>query len=522
MMNRCVALMLASALPSLPAHAGLALGDAVQLALRQNPALAVQKTQEDIAAGQLQQAAGLFDWQLASHARYERSITPRSNGTLSSAPELLPELNELSTGFDVGLERQLRNGLFLSTGVTALRREDRGLAPGVLPQSSSRLDIGITLPLARGRGGATVTVAEDVAQLTVRMRRFEMLDRTARTVQDTLMAYWTYRTRIELERVALSSEQRSAELLQSIERLVAAAEKPRGDLVLVQADYAEKTAAREAAVLARTEAQFSLGRLLGLDAAGIAALAAPDDPLPVPVAQAAGLAARLPVLQRDALDLRPDVRALALQLQTVQRQLAAAREAQKPQIDLNMGVAYTKVSDGGSRYGFIGEAGRLQSAPSVFARLTFQMPLERNAADGGVREHVASLTGLTIRQQDLESGVGSGIERALRSLISNSAQLQSAQAALTLYEQAVAQELVKQRNGISTLIDVLNTESRFVNARVAVLQAQLAYAEALIRLRVESGTVLPASAERAGNGSFTLDVAGLAGLGPLGELLPSP
>lgn len=109
---------------------------------------------------------------------------------------------------------------------------------------------------------------------------------------------------------------------------------------------------------------------------------------------------------------------------------------------------------------------------------------------------------------------------ALENLARTGTQFSSAQAALGLYQEAVAQEIVKQRNGIATLIDVINVETRYVSAQINVLQLQLAYAQAVARLRYESGTLLPPPApDGLPEQRLTLDPADLAGLGPLRNLL---
>jgi hypothetical protein len=90
-----------------------------------------------------------------------------------------------------------------------------------------------------------------------------------------------------------------------------------------------------------------------------------------------------------------------------------------------------------------------------------------------------------------------------------------------LYEQAVRQEITKQRNGISTLIDVINTEARYISARIGFLQAQLGYATAIARLRLETGTLVPVSDT---SDRFSLDPDDLGGFGPLASqtFTPSP
>lgn len=495
-----------------PRAQDLTLDTAVQLALGRNAGIRVQRTQLDAAFGQQQQAAGQFDWTVSSDLHYERTITPLTDTGRSEGGYGRAEHTRIfSTGYRAGVSKQLRNGLVVGAGVDATGVQDATLSPASPQQNLARLNVSLVVPLLQGRGRA-ITAAEDAAALTAQARRWDLLDGAARTLYDTLVAYWTYRARIDLEKVAISSEERSASLLASTQKLVDASEKPSADLVLLKADLADKVAVRESAALARIDARQALGRLLGLDAAAIAALPEPADVLPGAAALPQPRLPDLATLRSEALARRPDIRALALLLDAAQRNIEGARDLLKPRLDLNVGLAYAKASEGDGRYRLFGEAGRYQSAPSVFATVSFSFPVVNNAARGLVRERAAALSQVAIQQSDLATGVATGVDLALRSLISNATQLDVGRNGLALYEQAVRQEIVKQRNGIATLIDVINTEARFINARINFLQAQLAYATAVARLRLETGTLVPALDT---DDRFTLDPADLGGFGPL-------
>jgi outer membrane protein len=476
----------------------LRLSTAIQQSLKQNPDIQIQNTQIAVAQGQYLQAAGQFDWVLSSGLLYDKKVTPQVN----SADGLL-----INSGYQLGMSKQLHNGMSLNGSLDALASDGQ-----LLQQNRLKFDLSLIVPLLHGRD-ATAS-SEDVAKLNIELSRYQLRDRIAQTLYNTLLAYWTYRSRVDLEKVAQSSEERSQSLLRSIQKLVDAGEKPRADLVLLQADHSDKISRRQAAALARIEARTVLGRLLGLDELAIRQLPEPSDTLPaqlttLPLFSTAAISTA-------ALQQRPDVRALAVQLDAARRQMQAVQERLKPQLDLQLGLGYAKASEGGSRYGFAAEAGQIQASPSVFARLNYQFPLQNNSASGAMQERSALLSQLLIRQKDLNIGVASGVESAWQALFNSSEQLKEAKQALAWYELAVSQEVVKQKNGISTLIDVINVETRFVSARVNYLQLQLAYASALAKLRFETGTLLPAASSNIHDDEVvSLDVSDMAGLGPL-------
>lgn len=512
----CAAAMLGLACCLLPAAAAeLGLAEAVRLALASNPAVRVQAAQIDVALGQQAQAAGRFDLLLGSGLSYSKALSvPIGTG---------PQSTVFSTGYQIGATQQLRSGASVGLALDASARQESPGTPAQPSGSQAKLGVTLALPLLKGRGAAEVGAAEEAARLTVLANRHLLRDRAAQMLQQTLSAYWAYCIRGALLNVAISGEERSRDLLNSNQKLVDASEKPRGDLVLLKADLADKMAARQAAALALNDAKMALGRLLGLDAFAIGRLAAPADALPASVELPTEFAAQSAALQADALARRPDLRALALQIEAAERQNAAARHRLLPALDLEVGLSYTKTTESRQHFAFLDDSGRQPAGPSVAARLNFQFPLQNQVARGAVLERSALLTQLQIQQRDLLTGVASGIDSALQTLASSAAQLKVAQQALALYEQAVNQEIVKQKNGIATLIDVINIETRYVNARVNFLQTQLAYANAIARLRFETGTLLPGTIDAgAQTDSFALDVDELAGLGPLSKQLAVP
>ncbi|WP_197433078.1 TolC family protein [Janthinobacterium sp. B9-8] len=478
--------------------------DVVYHALKKNTDIQIQEHYIAIAQGQHLQAVGQFDWVLSSLLNYDKKITPQFNN---------PDLGLINSGYQLGLSKPLRNGMILSSRVDAMAN-DEGM--GRAQQNQLKLDISLLVPLLKGSGPEGIAAEEDVAKLNIELSRYQLRDRISQTLYNTILAYWNYRNRVELEKVAISSEERSQSLLLSIQKLVDAAEKPRADLVLLKADHGDKVARRQAAVLASTEARTVLGRLLGLDALGIRQLPEPSDALPAVLDIAYPL--NVDAMSAAALLQRPDIQALAMQLEAAKRQMQAVQDRLKPQLNLTLGLGYAKASEGGGRYSFAAESGQFQATPSVFARLNFQFPMQNNAANGAVQEHSALMSQLVLRQRDLSIGIATGVETALQSLFNTAEQIKLAKEGLSLYELAVSQEVIKQKNGISTLIDVINTEARFVSARVNYLQLQLAYASALARLRFETGTFLPAAG---GNDMLSLDMNDLAGLGPLITFLPS-
>lgn len=499
------------------AAADLQLAQALQIALEKNADIQVQAEQVSVAQAQRQQALGRFDLLLEAELSQSRNFTAQAPSQTSGR-----ESRALEISYLLGAKQTFNNGMSLHSTLSAISNERTTPAGQTSPaQNNLKLNLTLNVPLLKGAGRDATGLELELSQLSLAASQQDLRFKTSQILLDTLSAYWDYLARVELEKLARATEARSRQLLESTQKLVEANERPRGDLVLLRADFVDKEAAHQVASQARVEARRALARVLGLELMQAEALALPADRFPE---EASGIDAILPLATRLAelaQDTRADLRALQLQQERGQLQLKVAEKNRKPALDLQVGLSYGRASEGGSRYGFVTESGRGQSEPSVFATLNYQFPVANNQADGAWRERVASLTQAQIRYRQTSQTVHFGVLNAVQRLATSSLQLQAAKRSLALYELAVNQEIVKQKNGIATLIDVITVEGRFNSAQANVLQLQAEYAKALARLQHESGTILPANTPDLANQTerISLDIAALTGLQPVQKLL---
>ena len=95
-----------------------------------------------------------------------------------------------------------------------------------------------------------------------------------------------------------------------------------------------------------------------------------------------------------------------------------------------------------------------------------------------------------IRTQDLTRTIRSAVAVAYNDLRQSVEQVRNSREASSYYESAVEDERQKQQLGRSTVIDLLNTEDRLTRTRLDLLSAQQGYANALVSLRFQTGTLV--------------------------------
>ncbi|MGM9516350.1 TolC family protein [Roseateles sp. DB2] len=492
----------------------LSLAQVLAQGMAGNVSIRLQRHELGAASARALQAQGQYDWTLSSGAQHDRSITP-------SPPSGTPDQSTRTVStYRVGAERLLADGVRMETGL-----ESTGVleAPADAPVRlhQTRLKLQFVIPVLKGRKQAQAQ--DEAARLAWDEQRWRVRAAASDAVLAMTQRYWEYRAECALMAIAAQSLERSRNLLASNEKLVAADEKPAGDLVLLRADLTDKSNALEAAQLRMRDARRRLARSMGLDARAGDLLPMAADPFPAPSPTAGQLLEQSGALKQQALHTRPDLRANELQQLALRALLDAARDTERAQLDLKFGVSYGQASEGSRLLGLPPLSGRSQSGPSWFAGLNYQFAMENRQASGRLRELLATQEQLQLRALDSREAALSEVEAALQTLWRTGQQIRTASEGLGYYEKAVTQEMTKLRAGISTLMDVINLETRYVNAQVGITQLLLSHATALARLRHETGTVFQfPQDERIADELGSLDVQAFSTLDSLQSMQRQP
>ncbi|RJR47978.1 MAG: TolC family protein [Deltaproteobacteria bacterium] len=124
------------------------------------------------------------------------------------------------------------------------------------------------------------------------------------------------------------------------------------------------------------------------------------------------------------------------------------------------------------------------------ASLMFKYPLGNNAAEGLAAQKLAQKRQAQIQSADLDRKIRSNVLVTLEALIRYRAALKKAREAVALYRRGYADENLRFRMGVSTIIDLITVQNRLSSAMITEVDSQLDYANAVVRLRFETGTLL--------------------------------
>jgi outer membrane protein len=229
---------------------------------------------------------------------------------------------------------------------------------------------------------------------------------------------------------------------------------------------------------------------MGLPAADITTLAPPADALPSvgegPAAlDAAALVAR-------ALERRADLRAARLRSDSAGVRTGAARNGVRPRLDVVVEAGYAGVDAGGGLARYFTPFDRRVPGLNASARLLLEWPTANRAARGRLASSEAAAEEAGISAADLARRISSEVAVAVSDLVLSRERVASSREASGLYRSAVEDEKRKLQLGLGTVIDLVVTEDHLNDTLLDELSAQLAYADALVRLRFETGSLVSA------------------------------
>ena len=477
------ALLAALLLPAAAAQTGVSLADALDAAARQSPTVALADAQVVAERASLRAASAAFDPQLYGSVGGGQIETPLSSLQQSAGVASGQGYQQ----YQVGVTRRFRSGL----EVTPLVQMSRTALDGTSPLVETTAGLALAYPVLGGRDRNAALAAEEAA---VRFVEAAGADRTRSAEQAAAaaaVAYWDYVGASRIRDALVVSEERAARLLAETEALVAADERPAADLVPLRADLARRRAARLAADQSVFDARQRLGLAMGGTAEDADALGPPTDPLPdVPetvVVDEGALVAR-------AIEARADLAAADLRVDALDREAAAAVADLRPSVDVVVDASYSALNEGAmgpqdlvpigigaERGGRVGVSLRVNRLGSGVTRAAAE---RRRAATTRAR----------IARDDLARRIRADLAGAVAGLRSGAAEVAQTRAAVALYDEAVVNERQRLRLGMGTLFDVQIVEEHLANARTASVQAEVRYAQALVRLHAATGGLAAASA----------------------------
>jgi len=445
------AMLLALSTPPAAAET-LSFRQAVELALSQNPDLAVSQAQIDQAEAAVRQAEG--------------NKKPRLNLSVTAT-----YTNDALNAF--GLKLSQRNATFNDFGANEFTGPGAlGVAPHNLnhPDPVTNINPRVELLIPVYNGGM---VKSYVDQAQAYVRAAQSGDRLARQqlIKQVLMAYQGVHTARAYIQVAEQAKAAAEEYVRITEKLHKQGLAVKSDVLSAKVNLEEVKLKRVEAKNAEAAALDQLHLLLGKP------LSEPlDVGAPVTPAMLAGADADL---RQQALDTHAGLQALRSQMLGAGAAVEAARAGYKPQFNV---MLRGDVNDKALGFG---------AASYTVAGVLSWTAFDGGVTKAGVDRAEAQRTELAAKLRQAEDGIAYQVGDARRKALEAEEKIAAREAAVE--QAAEAQRLVQKRyeNGIGTLIELLSAQAQLDRARADLVAARYDLAVSRAELKRAVGVLSP-------------------------------
>jgi outer membrane protein TolC len=459
----------------------LDLGEALQLAVKQNLGVTLERKNVSVAALGIDVAGGLFEPTLDATYMHGSFRTPPSMSTMGMAGEIVTDVNDR---WSLSVGQRLATGMQLGVEWVTDRADTTSRAAVSPLNYRSTLSVSVRQPLLRGFSTdldiPRIAVLE--AKLGSEREKRQLAVVLAEVVERTEAAYWDVVQalfRYDLER---RSHKRAEEQLALTRRQIESGVLPPSDVI-----GAESTLAQRQLQLVQAEEQIALAwdQLRAL-------LNLPRDQwsrpiLPVDVPQFAVRATSAEEAMTTALAHRPELAQMDLELQAQALAVRKAENDKLPQIDVGLTGTLVGQDD---RYG--DALSQLSSAEgrgwSVLVNLTWT-PLRRATKAAAEIERTRHEL-VTTRREQLVQQVWFAVRDAVRNQRSAARQVEAAARFRELAEKSLDVEQRKFLNGTSSNFVVAQRQEELAAAQLAELTAVLAHTKAAATLARATGLLL--------------------------------
>ena len=439
----------------------------------------------------------IFDYNLFSELSYKKS---RYN--LYDADPRNQFINEVlksnSLDFSTGLQRKFRTGQLAELGVNYSFNNsnypinDYGeVINPFLGNHIGSLSFTLTQPLLRGRGKNIVTASEKISELYIENAKDNFGFSNSYEILKIGSAYWSYYTAYKSLEIYQQNENRVRNVLEMTTELVKADKKPAGDLAQINADLANQERLTSVAQQSLYEAKLNLGLVIGLSEEESVNLDIPIDVFPEVLSSGFTSSLNSEDFIKLALENRNDLKGNQQLYSALEKQVEISENNTKPQLDLAGFVFYGSSKPGnGLSTAFSSFTNNQGQNLGGGARLTFSFPLNNNLAKGNLAKSEIALSDQQIVNENLKRNIGININNAVYNLKNSVLVLEKAKQSLDNYREAFNNEQMRFQTGLTTLLNLIIFQERLTSSELEYLNANLQFANAIIALRHETGTLI--------------------------------
>lgn len=473
------------------AQKGLSLLESIERVLEKNFTVRLQREQIEESQGALRESSGAFDTTLSLSASAAKTRTDL--GATDAATYGVDDYETDSTSFSASASKQFSNSI--SSTLTASTAMEENVTFGTEPKYSSNLNLSLLFPLLRGRGNVSVGAAENYAQVNYEISDLNYKHSVSQQIYNAVSAYWSYHAARKAHDIYAEAKKRAGRMLADMQTLVEADEKPASELENLKAFVAQKSAAYASSSQRLLQAKHGMGLVMGIPFDEIINLPEPVDVFPPLVELVPYDPELLRALIETSRKARADYVAAEKRVDAIKVLVDAAIVNMKSQLDFQIDLSYNGVLEGDSKSNYYDTHWKDPAGPSVMGTFSYTIPFGNNTRKGAMYKRQSQYVQAVISRDESLRQIEVGISENYSALINAVEQLKSARRSVDAYERSLENERLKLGLGMATVVSLIEIDDRLTSMYLEEIAAYQKYAIALIKLRYESGTIVPAGAD---------------------------
>lgn len=469
----------------------LSLNEALKLALERNFDIQLTALNSESAYSNLLSSTGIYDYQLQERFNYTNLSQRQTNEFAASQRDG----QQLTSTFG----RQFFTGGSASVSLSMGRSASDAISTSLNPQFGNDLTFNISQPILKNYGRLATERGIIVSRNDLKVSEIDFENQVIATLVNVQKRYWdlvsTYRA-LEVAREDLRLSRQNLEVNRVKVRV--------GTLPEIEIVQAEQRVANSESALLDTEisvqrAEDNLKTAIVMDDWDVRL--DPTDDLLEPDKTEFDYTDALVV----AMDNRPEVRRLDIQIESNETNIEYAKNQLKP--ELNISASLTMSGQGGTfQEGPFSPENPPEGLPLGFTEsftdtfsgenydysigATFVYTFGNQAAKATLLRNEVSKKQNVLRKDQLRYNIAVEVRDAIRELEAAAKQLEARRKSLEYSERQYEAEKQKFDVGTSTNFEVLTFQTQLAQARLNVITAQIRYTKALIDYNAAVGKVL--------------------------------
>lgn len=474
-------------------QATLTLREAVLAGVANNPGITVDRLEPLKTVEETFRETSVFDPVLALEFNKDFDIDPRGSRSSAFSTALQATRNR---NYNLSLKKLLRTGSQLDFSFLNNRLISNFPTQALKPQYRPHLEFSLSQPLLRDFGWGLTTIFIRIAENREGISSFDYRARLSQLIQRITEAYWavvfakenlTVQNKgVELAEALLNGAQARvrAGVLPPVALIEAQAEKARREELVIRAENNQEIAGTNLRLTLNVNPSNKL-------------MPRKIEPAEAPMAipyQTDRLKSREVALTR-----RPEILSANLNIQNRALQARYAENQLLPRLDLKAGAGLTGLAGElkpGQSNPFDGSYGtaldRVGSGKyyNYSVGVVLQFPLGNAQARSNYSRAAIELDQAKARMQDIVSQITREVETASAEAEANWKRIQSTRLSRQFAEENLRGQEKRYEVGLVTQKDVIDFQTRFLEARGAELRALVDSNNSLARVKLAEGTLL--------------------------------